>query len=432
MVLAMAALAVLLTSCGGEKTAQLSPVAAPSWYADSAAYVNQAAIKNNMIVNPQNIVMIGDDYIADGLWREFYADTTIKNHGISGTTTEHILYNIDNVAYAHPAKIFFQTGYRDITNGRSAKDAAKTMLEVFKRVKAISPETALYFISVSTNEGEFGTFNSMMKSAADGYTYIDITEMNDKMDIYSWDSKMHLNGYGYEALAKILAPFIGREPVNVAVETPAGESRHAQMVSIFKSIPSMTKKIVMVGDCYTGDVNWSELLPFPAVIDRAIDGDAIKDVEDRLDCLGSDDPAKVFLLIGINDIIDMSKSVSDIWKDYQSLIKTFKSKYPDTQLYIQSVVAIRENNVLDIDWRELNNRAAELNKLLEAGTEGEGYFFIDLNAILADEEGILAQENTFDGVHFTPDAYFKWATELLKGPRLIIMDNKLINKDLVE
>lgn len=426
MALALAALTAVLTSCGGDKTAQLKAVAEPSWYADSAMYVNQAALLNEMAIYPKNIVMMGDSYIADGLWREFFADTTFKNHGIENTTTEHILYNIDAVAAKHPAKLFISAGSVDIECGRNAEEAAGNLVATYKRVKALSPETAVYFCGTTNNTGEFGKFNSLMKEkASNGFTFIDLSsELGSNMDTFSWDGGKHLNGYGYEAFAKILSQYVGLKNVNVAVETQAGESRHAQKVSIFSSIPSSIKKIVMVGDCYTEQCPWGEILPFPAIISRACSGDKISDIAERIDCIGSDDPAKIFLLAGGNDLRDFSKNISEIWKEYQSLIKKIQTIYPEVQLYIQSIVPIRENSLYDIDWKEFNNRAVELNKLLAAGVESNGYFFVDLYKLFVDESGSLAEEYTYNGVHFNPNGYFKWATELLQGPRLIIMDIK--------
>ena len=92
-----AVLAGCLTGCNQH------PVAEPGWSTNATYFDEKNGLYEEMPIYPNNIVLVGDDYIDRGLWNEFYGDTTLKNRGITYDATEHVLYRIGKIAAQHPA-----------------------------------------------------------------------------------------------------------------------------------------------------------------------------------------------------------------------------------------------------------------------------------------------------------------------------------------
>ena len=74
-----------------------------------------------------------------------------------------------------------------------------------------------------------------------------------------------------------------------------------QRATLFESLPASEDDIVMLGNSITDGGEWAELLGDAHVKNRGISGDTTDGVLERLGTITRGRPAKVFLLIGIND-----------------------------------------------------------------------------------------------------------------------------------
>ena len=167
---------------------------------------------------------------------------------------------------------------------------------------------------------------------------------------------------------------------------------------------------------------WNELFPFSHTCNRGISGDRTDDILDRIADIKAMSPDKIFLQVGRNDMGGKETiDVNECWSNYEKLIKELKKELPEADLYVQSVFPVgRQVEYCD----QFNAAAQQLNKLLEAGVERYGYFYLDIWSVLADEQGYMRKEYSYDGVHLVADGYFKWATVLLEGggARLMVFD----------
>ena len=77
---------------------------------------------------------------------------------------------------------------------------------------------------------------------------------------------------------------------------------YVQRASLFSKLPITSKDIVFIGNSITNGAEWSELFPEKKVKNRGISGDTPEGVYDRLDPVVKGKPAKIFILIGVNDI----------------------------------------------------------------------------------------------------------------------------------
>lgn len=129
-------------------------------------------------------------------------------------------------------------------------------------------------------------------------------------------------------------------------QTATWDSTHrpgnfALKVAQFKAYPNSTKDIIFLGNSLTANTDWTELLGLPQAKNRGISGDITFGVLERLNEVIEGQPAKVFILIGINDI---SRNIPDavIIRNYYKMIKQLKAGSPKTKIYFQTLLPTNE------------------------------------------------------------------------------------------
>jgi len=421
--------AFLAAGCGGEKVAS---VAKPDWFTNATYFEEKNGMYEEMPVFPTNIVMVGDDYIDRGIWSEFYGDTTIKNRGITYDATEHVLYRIPRIAAQKPAKIFVSAGWNDVLHGTAAETIVQNIERIFKQIHKYSPDTKCYWLNIVGN-GQMPaeqltvleTVNGQVKdlSGKGGFEVIDICSvLREGIDAgtYSWDGGKFLNGAGYEALAQAIERQVGKPHLNKANdrEYPLEVSDYYKhRVSLFRSLPETEYQIVMLGNSLNNNALWTELFPMGYIVNRGISGDVVNGVCQRIDEIVPDKPIKIFLITGTNDLINEPELPAvELYNRYENLIKEISEQFPSTALYVQSMLPLNPKTKY---YEGFNERASEVNKLLEAGQDRFGYFYLDIASLLSDENGDLDAKYTTDGIHLSATGYFVWAAELAKGTRMM-------------
>lgn len=424
------AMAAVLTVCSTGCSQR--PAAKPDWFTNPAYFEEKNGMYAEMPVFPKNIVMVGDDYIDRGLWNEFFGDTTIKNRGITYDATEHVLYRIDQIASGKPAKIFVSAGWNDVLHGTPQEVIVDNIAQIFKRIKKVSPKTKCYWLNIvgsSTMPAEqlsvLDAVNEQVKnlSAKGGFEVIDIcAALRPGIDegTFSWDGGKLLNGAGYEALAQAIERQVGKPHLNKVNDRdyPLEVSDYYKhRVSIFRSLPESYAQIIMLGNSLNNNALWSELFPMGYIVNRGISGDVIEGVHQRLDEIMGDYPDKIFLITGTNDLVnDPEVTALQVYDRYEKLILDIMEKIPSAELYVQSILPLNPKSKF---YEGFNDRASEINKLLEAGSGRYGYFFLDIASVLSDEKGDLRDDCTTDGIHLSANGYFYWAAELARGNRMM-------------
>lgn len=110
-------------------------------------------------------------------------------------------------------------------------------------------------------------------------------------------------------------------------------------VEKFKSYPNAKTDIIFLGNSITAGVDWMELLGNHRVRNRGISGDITFGVLERLEEVTEGKPAKVFILIGINDI---SRNIPDsvILNNYQTMVTRIKRESPKTKIYFHTLMPV--------------------------------------------------------------------------------------------
>lgn len=116
-------------------------------------------------------------------------------------------------------------------------------------------------------------------------------------------------------------------------------------------------------------------------------------------------------MLGMNDIGNYG--TDGAMESARNLIGKLKSKSDGALIYLQSVTPILEGHEYD-DLSNTHVRA--FNEKLQAFCKEEGYKYLDIYSVMADENGYLRAEYCGDeeaqGIHFTDEACGIWADYL--------------------
>ncbi|BAZ70498.1 MAG: G-D-S-L family lipolytic protein [Pelatocladus maniniholoensis HA4357-MV3] len=182
-------------------------------------------------------------------------------------------------------------------------------------------------------------------------------------------------------------------------------------INQFTKLPQSESDIIMLGDSITDEGEWIELLSNINVKNRGISGDTIERILYRLETILSTKPKQIFLMIGINDLINAHKSVAQTLDSYEEILREFREKIPNTKIFLQSILPV--NNTIYLYWQD-NNNILKLNLGLRELATKYNYEYIDLFSHLLDSEQQLDARYTKDGVHLNGEAYLVWKSIIEK------------------
>lgn len=115
------------------------------------------------------------------------------------------------------------------------------------------------------------------------------------------------------------------------------------------------------------------------------------------------EPSKVFINIGSNDI-GFHVPEATFLSNYEAILKAIKGKLPETKVFVMAYYPVNNKEVKAIDDRS-NNALETADEKISLLAAKYGYGFINVNDGLADENGYLRDDLTFDGAHMYPEGY---------------------------
>lgn len=193
---------------------------------------------------------------------------------------------------------------------------------------------------------------------------------------------------------------------------------YVDKVSHFKNLTNTDTEIIFLGDSITDYCEWSELFGNHKIKNHGISGDRTDGILNRLDEILQAQPQKIFIMVGINDLIQ-GREIGKVFTNYKIIVLKIKDKLPDTKLFMQSVLPINNLKAQKILFLRFNNtKIIELNAKLQDLAKDFSFPYIDLFAAFADSNKELDARFTTDGVHLNGEAYLLW--------------KKIIEKDVVD
>lgn len=192
---------------------------------------------------------------------------------------------------------------------------------------------------------------------------------------------------------------------------PNMPGHYRERVEKFKREDRTKGKIVFLGNSITEGGEWHGLTDGVETINRGIGGDVTYGVLSRLDEITSLQPAKLFIMIGINDIgKDFPSAV--ILSNYRKIIQRVRSSSPSTQIFIQSILPVNPSVDQFPQHYDKGSYIIVVNNLLTELARSQKIKFIDLYSSFADEHSQLRIDLTYDGLHLNKAGYQLWISHL--------------------
>ncbi|MBK8712161.1 MAG: family 20 glycosylhydrolase [Niastella sp.] len=180
-----------------------------------------------------------------------------------------------------------------------------------------------------------------------------------------------------------------------------------QRVSFFKSIPQTQGDIIFLGNSITDGGEWSELFHDVHIKNRGISGDITAGVLHRLDEVAARKPAKVFLLIGVNDL---ARNIlpDSVVKNIFLIADYLHQQSPSTKLFVQSILPVNDHFNMFQGHTNKGIQISEVNEVLKINKQNKPYTFIDLFTFFCNENGKLPEALSNDGLHLAGPGYLLW------------------------
>lgn len=159
---------------------------------------------------------------------------------------------------------------------------------------------------------------------------------------------------------------------------------------------------------------WGELFNDMRIKNRGISGDVCMGVYDRLEPITRGKSAKLFLMIGINDMAQ-EPHIDSIAFQTGIILERIKSASPQTQVYLQSVLPVNDCYGLFDNHTKHWGKINPLNVQLQQLAESKKITFIDLYSHFTEVNSKKMDPiYTNDGLHLMGKGYMRWI-EIIKS-----------------
>lgn len=195
--------------------------------------------------------------------------------------------------------------------------------------------------------------------------------------------------------------------VGAVAQTPFRAHRY----DVFKSMPINNQSIVFVGNSITNMHPWVEAFGNnPHIVNRGNSGGTSSEILANVRSYCAGKPAKIFLMIGINDKPNGSNHAA-IVSNIQQTIATIKEVSPSTKIYLQSILPANFGGATP-------TYIAQCNSALQQMLTDRGYTDVTYIDVYNQLLGKLDTDNTgvysFDKLHTTAAGYAIW-TDYIKS-----------------
>ncbi|TKC07301.1 GDSL-type esterase/lipase family protein [Pedobacter frigoris] len=190
-------------------------------------------------------------------------------------------------------------------------------------------------------------------------------------------------------------------------------AKYKELTAKFQAEEKSKKEFVFLGNSITAGTDWSKLLNLSNAKNRGISGDITFGVLERLDEVISRKPAKVFVLIGVNDV---SRNIPDslILRNYKLIIDRLKRGAKKTKIYFYTLLPVNSTFEKFKNHYGKDEHILWLNDQIRKLADRK-VTVIDLYPHFLDENKRLKAELTMDGLHLKPEGYQVWSKILNDG-----------------
>jgi lysophospholipase L1-like esterase len=197
------------------------------------------------------------------------------------------------------------------------------------------------------------------------------------------------------------------------VDTSYKTTYYEQKVTLFRLLPNTKGEIIFLGNSITDIGEWAEIWQNKKVRNRGISGDNTFGVLARLDEITSAKPAKVFIMIGINDIAKETPD-SVVIANYKKIINRIQTESPKTKIIVQSILPTNNDFIEFKRHQNKTDHIVFINTSLENYCKQIGLVYVDLYKAFLDANSKLDKKYTNDGLHINGYGYMRWKEILVE------------------
>ncbi len=185
----------------------------------------------------------------------------------------------------------------------------------------------------------------------------------------------------------------------------------------------------MIGDSIThgwenkGEKVWEKFYGHRNAINLGFSGDRTEQVLWRLQngAVNGASPKLAVMMIGTNNTGHRKDPAIETALGIKKILSELRTRLPSTRILLLAVFP-RAANLNDVD-RKINN---QINNIISTFSNGKTVFYLDINDIFLDEDGVLSKEIMSDLLHPNPKGYDMWANAM--EPTIVRLMRKNINK----
>ncbi|MHB8261354.1 MAG: GDSL-type esterase/lipase family protein [Bacteroidia bacterium] len=196
------------------------------------------------------------------------------------------------------------------------------------------------------------------------------------------------------------------------IERTINSTHWQQRSKEIQSIKPFKYKAIFLGNSLTELFDLNYYFKDSTLLNCGIVGDFSEGLLKRLDAIVKLKPEKIFIEIGINDIIEKIP-LDEICSNYEQLITKIQKESPDTRIYIQSNLPVIINRPSFLsDNKDVNDLILLQNKNLQIIAQKYKATYIDIYSSFVKEKN-LGDLFIWDGIHLTPKGYKIWRDKIL-------------------
>lgn len=166
--------------------------------------------------------------------------------------------------------------------------------------------------------------------------------------------------------------------------------------------------ILFIGDSLTEWFDLRHHFPDLHLVNEGIAGDTTYGLLERIDAIMSIPAAKIFLMIGINDILNGFQA-DDIIENLQLIMEDINTQSNRSKLIMQSILPVNESMVGGKS--QFNATIRHVNTAISEYCLDCRVHYLDLHSCFLDGNE-LNRMLTTDGAHLSEEGYLLWAKKL--------------------
>lgn len=176
-------------------------------------------------ITPTDIVFLGDSLTEGFDLKNHFGKKNLRNRGMSGDLTEHVLYRLEEIFNTKPNMLFLMIGINDLYQGISTDLVINNIEKILIQIQENTPKTKIYCQSIlPVNEDHLLSFENINEKVYKvniqlreicknkNISFIDIHPdfLNHKgqMDTKFTYDGVHLTEQGYIHWAELIREFV--------------------------------------------------------------------------------------------------------------------------------------------------------------------------------------------------------------------------------